>query len=473
MSQQSTEQNPTYFKARGDTVRERLLDALRTDLLGPEAPEEVLGQSPTSRYLIGMLAPRGTQVSSSEDEGSPSTVRDGDEHESGPRVTQQLAPSSIGLSFIVGLHCHSVDIRASWGEYTKVEAADGAEVPAEEAADIDPDEDPNTTATTKHKEFDWIRTPFDVTMRLSLSNRSGHEEVSHGASIEWLVETLGGRQVVSAFLVNTRTAPLDRRPPDEDWIYQPEVSVSGDGPVFESRRSPRTSPDTDPDMASADLVYRQRREFAVGHGVAVGWDTETRDSTRATRVYTTIVPSREVSMVRGPDSVPQLSMDHLGQAESPEQLQSQLAPLLNAYAEWINRQRAEVDNISPPDDIVAREHIAAQEQSLERMRLGLQCLAEPRAFEAFRFANRAMAMQRRTSVRVLRRRRGDAVQPNDQIPADWASIPDWFHSTGPYVTGPSFTPRPRGRRPSLVPRPPEARQKHISDSLRSLSHCGA
>ena len=63
MSQSSNNQEPKYYEAQGNTVRERLLDALKTDLLGPEAPDEVLSQSPSTRYLIGMLAPQGTRLS--------------------------------------------------------------------------------------------------------------------------------------------------------------------------------------------------------------------------------------------------------------------------------------------------------------------------------------------------------------------------------------------------------------------------
>ena len=201
-------------------------------------------------------------------------------------------------------------------------------------------------------------------------------------------------------------------------MYQPELSITGDGPVFSPRRLDRDSPDTDPDIASADLIYRRRLEFAVGHGVAVGWDSA-HDQIRADRIFTTMVPSREVRTVRGPTDVPTLSMDRLGQAESPEEMQSYLQPLLDAYAEWIARRKIEVDEIPSPDNVVALDHIMAQEQSLERMWSGLRSLSEPRAFEAFRFANRAMAMQRRTTVRVLRRRRGDTVPTDEQITASW------------------------------------------------------
>ena len=418
MSQQLTGNEQTYYEAEGDTVRERLLDALKIDLLGPETPNEELSQSPASRYLIGMLAPRGTRLLPSEDEGTASTVDEDDDQESGPRVAQQLVPSSIGLSFIVAPNCDSVDVRASWGEYKKEEMEGRPAVEPEDAVDINTDDDPNTTATTKHKTYKWRRTAFNETTELSFSQRTGNAEVSPGASLEWLVDTLNGRRVVSVFLVNTRTAPDDRRPADEDWMYQPELSITGGGPVFFPRRLDRDSPDTDPDIASADLIYRRRLEFAVGHGVAVGWDS-VQDQTRADRIFTTMVPYREVRTVGGPTDVPTLSMDRLGQAESPEEMQSHLQPLLDAYAEWIARRKAEADKIPSPDNVVALDHIMAQEQSLERMRSGLRSLSEPRAFEAFRFANRAMAMQRRTTVRVLRRRRGDTVPTDEQIAASW------------------------------------------------------
>ena len=74
------------------------------------------------------------------------------------------------------------------------EVVDGSEIDAEEAGDIDPDADPEATATTKHKEYRWVRNPLDERRRLSLTKRTGREQISPGASIEWLVDSLGGRQ---------------------------------------------------------------------------------------------------------------------------------------------------------------------------------------------------------------------------------------------------------------------------------------
>ncbi len=400
-----------YYDAKGETIRTRLLDALEIDLLGPEAPDEVLSQSPSSRYLVGMLAPKGTKLSPTEDEGTESTIDGNETGESAHRVTQQLVPSSIGISFILESNCREVDVQVSWGEYKRVDP--------EKAPSIDPDGDPDRTASTRHRGIDWVRIPFEVTTRLDPTKRTGQKIVADGASIEWLAEPIEDFIVVSVFLVNSRPAPPDGRPPDVDWMYQPRIAIVGNGAIFMPRRLPRTHPDPDHDIASADLIYRHRQEYAVGHGIAVNWEKEDKVSNRATKIFTTVIPKREIYGVRGPEGLPPFSMDELGRSNSFSEVQAHLSPLLNAYSDWITQRKSEVKKISPPDDSVARDLIAAQEQSLRRMQVGLECLNDQEAFEAFRFANRAMAMQRRTTERVLARRRGEAIPPDDQIPVEW------------------------------------------------------
>src|SRR4051794_32600074 len=101
-----------------ETTRERLLEALRLELLGPAEPQEVLQQSPNTRYLVGMLAPSGTPLDPVEDESFEAV----EEEEGGdgqiPRAAS-LDPSAIGISFAVDGTAVSVDLTASWGEYSK------------------------------------------------------------------------------------------------------------------------------------------------------------------------------------------------------------------------------------------------------------------------------------------------------------------------------------------------------------------
>ena len=188
------------------------------------------------------------------------------------------------------------------------------------------------------------RTPIRISTQVRL-DESRSLEIADGATLEWFVEHIADRTVVSVFLINTRQAPPGKRPPDEAWMYQPQLTVTGGDAVFEPRRLPRDRPDSDPDIASADLIYRNRREFAVGHGIAADWHIETPDAERATEIRTSVIPTQEVFGVTGPTGVPSPSMDALAEAASPDQVAAVVEPMLKAYETWIEAR--EVEAVTP------------------------------------------------------------------------------------------------------------------------------
>src|SRR5713101_303019 len=89
-------------------VRDRLVEALRRELMGPSAPDEVIREYPTSRYLVGRLAPARAAEDDSDAEIDPAENdtlaigggddEDGDEDTSPPLIIG-FNPSSFGLSF--------------------------------------------------------------------------------------------------------------------------------------------------------------------------------------------------------------------------------------------------------------------------------------------------------------------------------------------------------------------------------------
>ena len=404
-----------WLQFEGQTVRERLVHALRYELLGPEHADEVLMQSPATRYLAGMLAPRGAEMDPVEDDQLEADAGAEESLETAVPVSRTLAPSSIGISFVVDADekCNALQIIASWGEYEKVEQP--LTVPLEEANEVDRDEDPNVTIAKKRRPvYEWRRIPHSVQLALPSLAEGRSPPVSVGSDIhlEWLVRTVANRAVISVFLVNARLAPAGRRAPDEMWLYQPELRVTGDNAPFIARtlkQSEDSLPDVDPDVASADLVYRKQYEFATGHGVAVDWDVDSALAGRATAVWTNVLPMREVPIVKpwGADDLPPLDMMKLGQATDADAVAAMLSPLLDAYGTWIAARHAETATLSAGHSSVAHDHVALAEQCLSRMKSGLELLrSDPIAFDAFCFANRAMALQREASVRVLRSRRG-------------------------------------------------------------------
>jgi hypothetical protein len=372
----------------GEATRERLLRALRYELCGPEGDEEVLGQPPGVRYLVGMLAPSGTAVDPTEDESlGAGQDEDGDEdREEGTPVSVSLDPSSIGISCVVG-DLEELEVEASWGEYKKGE------------------------------DDQWHRAQVLKPLTIAIEPRddSTSKAIGDGVNLVWTARKLGATTVVSVFLQNCRQAPKDTRPPDDLWLYQARLLLRrpGDAPFLP--KSPRLDyPDPDPDIASADLIYRTRREFATGHGTAAEW-TLTEDESSAEEVWTEALPSRVVPVVEAVDSegFPALRMGSLATADAQE-LTGLLSPLFASYEKWIECKEATAAVFTGADKAVAKDHMVLARRALERMQQGLRALVEDEtALEAFRFANAAMAEQRRRTVSVRRKRRNEEQLPED------------------------------------------------------------
>ena len=275
------------------------------------------------------------------------------------------------------------------------------------------------TPVSFHQKFEWKRTPVEVTREVSLE-RSGSSEIAQGARLEWVVEPINALKLASVFLVNCREAKSSERPGDEAWIYQPRIVFPAKVQSFEPRRLQRDTPDPDPDGASADLIYRNRLEFAVGHGVAADWQIDHPGSDRAFEVFTEVIPVQEISKSTGPAFIPPLSMVDLACAQTPEEVAAITNPMLEAYDSWIKARTDDAASIPAPDSTVAHEHIQGQRRSLARMRAGLQTLIDSEdAFQSFKFANQAMAMQRDASDRVLRKIRAESPQTEATGRAEW------------------------------------------------------
>ena len=92
-------------------VRQEIINAIRTDLIGPLSPEEVLDENPRYAYLVGMLEPQRDENAPHEneqeieadidyDKDEDFTAGEDDDNEPISTTRFQL-PSSIGISFYV------------------------------------------------------------------------------------------------------------------------------------------------------------------------------------------------------------------------------------------------------------------------------------------------------------------------------------------------------------------------------------
>ena len=396
--------------AEQDALRRSIIDRLRLDVLGPSSEDEVLiedrearlGESPLSHYLLGILYPSNTPVLQDEDDSRAEAGADDEDNDSSAGVPAPVVgmpkPSSIGLSLAVSEAVDSVEAEFSYGLYQPNHLVPAAAPTGRAARPV----------------IQWRRLQVRERIAIRLGG-SGHVDLPGGGRGDWLSRRQDDGWLVSVFLRNANAPSSDYDQP-EACLFQPSLTIAGDPascPILDrtqlgARRS------HDPDLETYRLLYRDRNEFAVGHGCAVMWDSSGCDPHRARSVRTELLPLAEVvpTVARGGAGFAALDMDALASAAA-ERLRELLEPLLDSYQAWI--ESLQLRAAALPSDLYARaaEHLADCRVALERMRSGLNLLiSEPLALEAFQFANRAMALQRRQAVGAAARQRNEPSPEN-------------------------------------------------------------
>lgn len=380
-------------------LRRELVELVEKDLLGPAAGErEILppGETPRDRYLLGLVAPRGESVEPEDDEPLPAPAEGGEEAppEQEPAQTS-LFPSTMGMSFQVDRACERLRVSASWGQYLRID---------------NPDEEAGGKVWEREPRGGELELPLEAGVR-----RLGKpDDAAPDVRLDAVVRELDDRWSVTLFLRNEQSEPDQL--PDQAWLFQATVGIEhpGGAPVF-AARAPSAST-TDEERRRLALGYRNRAEHAVGHSGAVHVTFAEDDPSRAVRLETAALPRHEVAQVRPPDAAEEprlggleLDMRGLGDASDGE-LPALLEPLPRAYGEWLDRQEERLrrgdDGLGPFRDTGA-EVLATARAARDRIADGIGLLVESaEARDAFRFANRAMALQRVHSKWAEHRRRG-------------------------------------------------------------------
>ncbi|WP_043814508.1 DISARM system helicase DrmA [Desulfarculus baarsii] len=394
-------------------VRELLQLAVIDDLLGPaDGPvEEIVGMSVRDRYLVGKLAPMDTAPDAAEtdtfgESGHPDSEERDEEVDTSTH--RSLVPSSMGFTFCVDGELENVQLFANWGRYERTQS---------ERENEETGKSPRC----------WKRIPSGGSAVVSLKKRT-IEPIRIDADcpsvvVQGSVSTPleNGDRLVTLFLVNTQTMPEQNQ--DQAWIFQPELSVRDmEGRAVFRRRPILRADEFDEEREALEMIYRDRVEFAVGHGISVHATVSEEDRERATEVRTAVLPEYEIQVTETPGLEPEdrpamrrmiadglLDMERLADLERDE-LIAGLKVLTDDYAEWIAEDRNAIGSQVVGYDIPATEAMDRCNLILERLREGVDVLAaDDRALAAFRFANRAMASQRIHSLYALAKRRGDEV----------------------------------------------------------------
>lgn len=342
------------------TDQDLALDHLRAAYVGPEHDDEVILNRPDLRYVTGMLFPVGRPGSpdpgpSREEPGmllSDVAADDVEEDGAAAPLAEEWKPSSVAISFVTNaaaVRCH-----LSCGTYRRVRE----------------DGPPR-----------WERRAFlleDVELSL---DRPPKEALAGDVPVE-----LGSRwrKYGDSHLVTVHVRALaestgdDRRDVDL-MLYQVALSVGVDSHAQIFEYDLARSLDLDDEAAELRLRYRDKKIYAVGHGMAADWNLAEGicREVHLDPVPAVVVPAVETRGLEPSSHAAQaLELAWLSEIDSrPEEVLRALDAFVASFSKWADDQDRRAATFGE-DASTARAITYRALRAADRMRAGVEHLRD-------------------------------------------------------------------------------------------------
>lgn len=373
-------------------VRQKIIDALKVDLVGPQKPDEVLDENPMFEYLTGMLYPKSLsecdmleqEVDEDIDHSdldtnyTPRPDEDDNEPMVAAKFTQQ---SSIGLSFYLQKSTESFIADVTWGDY------------------IRSIEKYTTSKGEEKQKFFYTRQPMASSVEIKLSGFGKQCDLAlpEDSNLQLHIVRIGlgnEYQLVTIHLNNKRPKSSSEL---ESVIFQANISVHGINydDIFYAENICREV------LSEDEFYYAQRPIFGRGRGCAAMWDSN--NAICAKRIYTAFIPEYELpgveAAIPGFDKL-HLLMSFMAKPTNKQATIDRLLKLHSAYEEWIKQKLVDDIKMSNADfkNKIGDNVIAKCKDCLRRIGEGIELISSnTKAFDAFSFMNSVMSLQRSIS----------------------------------------------------------------------------
>ena len=404
-------------------VRDFIVASLRRKLIGPDpgypavqwsADRSLNGQEilrpqdpPRYRYAAGILFPNGVTYSGAmaapelpategvsandgDPEGPPegevpNEASAGDEEE--VEQSFNFLPSSMGISFLIAAGT-GVRVTLEWATYEE------RNLPGYGAGQPQADS------------MLWFREPHLECIPLSEDalKPGSHPERevfrnNHGAilNLHWISRSWGqnGERLVTLTMIHRGAQEVS----NQACLYQCSFNVGCESDAAILPYPERVESNADEEELSLRLLYRHKPVFAVGHGCAADWITDSGPRLLARSVRSETMPVFEQAPIAPLDLIPDVDLSMLRMSRMSRGGLSQVCnSLADAYESWIKGKSAELESdttLSPKLRERGRVHLANCRACLVRMKAGIGLLEiDGDVFEAFSEMNHAMVAQR-------------------------------------------------------------------------------
>jgi hypothetical protein len=360
--------------------RDQILRRLVEDLVGPLSPNEVLTDRPTQRYSTGILYPQGSRMRVEEDEDRGAAVNVTEDagstsEEAGVSLHAALKPSVAGLSFAVqgtSESSPSIHVEVRCAVYRRFAVnEEGNEVEGEPPS---------------RKLERWRRTPLNAACPIDLSKRETRIELGElgvaGMEIYALVVPIAEVLTVTVAASNRRQRGDSAAFDEEQHFFQVELSILG---VQNGSFAPRPSrkAETDEDSRIAALIYRDVKEYVVGHTCSARamLEDDAVAELRTDWIPAVHVPStsdrgdKAFDALRASGKQQPLVSSWLATAK-PEALHAGLTAVVDVYSSWIGQEDKRIPELPANLQPQARKHIDRCRDGARRMADGITAIRD-------------------------------------------------------------------------------------------------
>ncbi len=390
-----------------DTRREQIIDIINREFIGPdpiqkpgmiqENGEEILSSDPPRiRYAAGILFPQKVTIdSNTANEDSEAVENDtpdlrgveGEIKNGGAKEFLSDSEELINLSNAYQQSAISMTAAVANGDKVKVLVTAGMYHSIKV-------KDPETQV----ERVKYPRIPLKwendgANIELPNENEGVKQyRVFHEEKETHLVFTITYRYKYEGYTLYTFTLHNDliceTAIKDEDCYFQVHfdlISAFGFPAMPEAEKLTN-----DNDYLSNQMLYRNIKTYAIGHGCAAKWDETERP---VKKISTSIFPVYEMKPIV-PSQISGVSLDMYKMSDFGDKKETiaELTSLCEKYEVWINSLAERVSNIA--DKGTANRHIENCRWCLRRMKDGVELLkSDSDVLFAFQLMNRAMLMQ--------------------------------------------------------------------------------
>jgi hypothetical protein len=389
-----------------DARRDQIIEIIKREFIGPdplpiedmvqENGEEIItSDNPLIRYSAGILFPQGLNVNYEDDdeneeenneinvdiEDNESKFSDGystkemlEEAEELINLSNAYKQSAISITAAV-FSKDKISVNVNAGQYEKSENKYYRK----------------PVFWNNNSEYLSFPTDKDPLKRFSVITNNTETNLKFCITYRY-TDKAGLFSVYTFTLENSEEIDYEVRSPKEsDCYFQVEfelISVLGFAHMPEFSNSELE----DEDYLSNKLLYRNIKNYAIGHGCSADW----QEGEVVKTIRSSIIPSYEIKPIL-PNKLEdlELRMFDLSDYGNIENSIKNIKLLCERYKEWINKTEAVVNKNFPNEFIkIAGSNIEKCNQCHQRMLKGIRILeTDENARKAFLFMNRAMLLQ--------------------------------------------------------------------------------